>query len=67
MLIGVAAALLGCVGYGAASVLQAYGARNSTAAASGRGSRTSHHDRRPNAALDHANGADFGLHCRDGS
>ena len=36
MLIGVAAALLACVGYGAASVLQAYGARGSTAAASGR-------------------------------
>jgi hypothetical protein len=37
VLIGVAAALLACVGYGAASVLQAYGARISTAAASGRG------------------------------
>jgi hypothetical protein len=37
VLIGVAAALLACVGYGAASVLQAYGARSSTAAASGRG------------------------------
>ncbi len=36
MLIGVAAALLACVGYGAASVLQAYGARRSTAAASDR-------------------------------
>jgi hypothetical protein len=37
VLIGVAAALLACVGYGVASVLQAYGARDSTAAASGRG------------------------------
>jgi hypothetical protein len=37
VLIGVTAALLACVGYGAASVLQAYGARGSTAAASGRG------------------------------
>ena len=37
MLIGVAAALLACVGYGAASVLQAYGARRSAAAAAGRG------------------------------
>jgi drug/metabolite transporter (DMT)-like permease len=37
VLIGLAAALLACVGYGAASVLQAYGARGSTAAASGRG------------------------------
>jgi hypothetical protein len=37
VLIGVAAALLACVGYGAASVLQAYGARSSAAAASGRG------------------------------
>jgi hypothetical protein len=37
VLIGVAAALLACVGYGAASVLQAYGARSSTAAASGQG------------------------------
>jgi hypothetical protein len=37
MVIGVAAALLACVGYGAASVLQAYGARGSTTAASGRG------------------------------
>ena len=36
MLIGVAAALLACVGYGAASVLQAYGARGSAAAASDR-------------------------------
>jgi len=34
VLIGVAAALLACVGYGAASVLQAYGARRSTAATS---------------------------------
>jgi drug/metabolite transporter (DMT)-like permease len=37
VLIGVAAALLACIGYGAASVLQAYGARGSTAAASGPG------------------------------
>ena len=37
MLIGVAAAVLACVGYGAASVLQAYGARSAAAAASGRG------------------------------
>jgi hypothetical protein len=37
VLIGVAAALLACVGYGAASVLQAYGARSSAAAASGQG------------------------------
>jgi len=37
VLIGVAAALLACVGYGAASVLQAYGARRSVAAAAGRG------------------------------
>jgi hypothetical protein len=37
VLIGMTAALLACVGYGAASVLQAYGARSSTAAASGRG------------------------------
>lgn len=37
MLIGVAAALLACIGYGVASVLQAYGARSSAAAASDRG------------------------------
>lgn len=37
MLIGVAAAVLACVGYGTASVLQAYGARSSSAAASGQG------------------------------
>jgi hypothetical protein len=37
VLIGMTAAVLACVGYGAASVLQAYGARSSTAAASGRG------------------------------
>lgn len=37
MLIGVAAALLACVTYGVASVLQAYGARSSAVAASGRG------------------------------
>lgn len=37
MLIGVTAALLACVGYGAASVLQAYGARSSAAAASDHG------------------------------
>ena len=37
MLIGVAAALLACIGYGVASVLQAYGARGSSAAASSRG------------------------------
>lgn len=36
MLIGVAAALLACVCYGAASVLQAYGARRSSSAARGR-------------------------------
>ena len=35
MLIGVAAAVLACISYGAASVLQAYGARRSAAAASG--------------------------------
>jgi drug/metabolite transporter (DMT)-like permease len=35
VLIGVAAALLACVGYGVASVLQAYGARGSAAAGSG--------------------------------
>ena len=39
MLIGVLAAVLACVGYGAASVLQAYGTRRSTAAASGSGKR----------------------------
>jgi hypothetical protein len=37
MLIGVAAAVLACVGYGVSSVLQAYGARRSSAAAVGRG------------------------------
>jgi hypothetical protein len=37
VLIGVAAALLACIGYGVASVLQAYGARGSSAAASSRG------------------------------
>jgi hypothetical protein len=37
VLIGVAAAVLACVGYGTASVLQAYGARSSSAAASGQG------------------------------
>jgi hypothetical protein len=37
MLIGVAAAVLACIGYGAASVLQAYGARSSAAAASSDG------------------------------
>jgi hypothetical protein len=37
VLIGVAAALLACVGYGVSSVLQAYGARRSGAAARGRG------------------------------
>lgn len=35
MLIGVVAAVLACLGYGAASVLQAYGARSSAADASG--------------------------------
>mgnify|MGYP001032553160 CR=1 FL=1 len=35
MLIGVAAALLACFGYGVASVLQAYGARSSAAAGQG--------------------------------
>lgn len=39
MLIGVAAALLACVGYGVSSVLQAYGARSSTAAAWAHGGR----------------------------
>ena len=33
MLIGVAAALLACIGYGVSSVLQSYGARRSSAAA----------------------------------
>ena len=37
MVIGVAAALLACVGYGVSSVLQAYGARESAAAARDRG------------------------------
>lgn len=37
MVIGVAAALLACVGYGVSSVLQAYGARKSAAAARDRG------------------------------
>jgi len=37
VLIGVLAAVLACVGYGAASVLQAYGTRRSTAAAAGGG------------------------------
>ncbi len=37
MLIGLAAALLACVGYGVSSVLQAYGARRSAAAAEERG------------------------------
>jgi len=37
VLIGVAAAVLACVGYGAASVLQAYGTRSSATGASGRG------------------------------
>jgi hypothetical protein len=37
VVIGVAAAVLACCGYGVASVLQAYGARSSVAAASGRG------------------------------
>jgi len=37
MLIGVAAALLACIGYGVSSVLQSYGARRSSAAARGRG------------------------------
>ncbi|MEZ0358926.1 hypothetical protein [Mycobacterium sp. SA01] len=37
MMIGVLAALLACVGYGVSSVLQAYGARRSAAAAVGRG------------------------------
>ena len=37
MLIGVAAASLACIGYGAASVLQAYGARRSAAAESDTG------------------------------
>ncbi|TGD84400.1 hypothetical protein BayCH28_25570 [Mycolicibacterium sp. CH28] len=37
MMIGVAAALLACIGYGVSSVLQAYGARRSAAAARDRG------------------------------
>jgi hypothetical protein len=37
VLIGVAAAVLACIGYGAASVLQAYGARSSARRGSGRG------------------------------
>ncbi|MEO6793867.1 MAG: hypothetical protein ABI253_15445 [Mycobacterium sp.] len=37
MVFGVAAALLACVGYGVASVLQAYGARSSATAESARG------------------------------
>jgi hypothetical protein len=37
MLIGVAAALLACIGYGVSSVLQAYGARRSNAEAQDRG------------------------------
>lgn len=37
MVLGVAAALLACVGYGVASVLQAYGARSSAVAESDRG------------------------------
>ncbi len=37
MLIGLAAAVLACVGYGVSSVLQAYGARRSAAAAEERG------------------------------
>ncbi|MGY4712835.1 hypothetical protein ACXDF8_25320 [Mycolicibacterium sp. CBM1] len=37
MIIGVAAALLACLGYGVSSVLQAYGARRSAAAARDRG------------------------------
>lgn len=37
MMIGVVAALLACVGYGVSSVLQAYGARRSAAAARDRG------------------------------
>src|ERR1700731_4352158 len=39
MLIGVMAASLACVGYGTASVLQAYGARSSEADAAGHGQR----------------------------
>jgi uroporphyrinogen-III synthase len=39
MLIGLMAATLACVGYGTASVLQAYGARSSEAAADGGDSR----------------------------
>src|ERR1700675_931137 len=39
MLIGVMAASLACVGYGTASVLQAYGARSSEADAAGNGQR----------------------------
>ena len=40
MLIGVMAAALACVGYGTASVLQAYGARSSGVVAAGHGQRT---------------------------
>ncbi len=41
MLIGLAAALVACFGYGTASVLQAYGARSSAAADAARGTGTS--------------------------
>ena len=40
MLIGLMAAALACVGYGTASVLQAYGARSSGVVAAGHGQRT---------------------------
>src|SRR6202048_1604568 len=40
MRIGLMAASLACVGYGTASVLQAYGARSSEAVAAGHGQRT---------------------------
>ena len=40
MLIGLMAAALACVGYGTASVLQAYGARSSEVVAAGHGQRT---------------------------
>ena len=40
MLIGLMAATLACVGYGTASVLQAYGARSSGVVAAGHGQRT---------------------------
>jgi hypothetical protein len=40
MLIGLMAATLACIGYGTASVLQAYGARSSETVAAGHGQQT---------------------------